>query len=60
METDYEILRSAGHSAAKAQEIALNAKRGDPFSIYWIEKYKNEVTARDHALLGTDFKTETP
>lgn len=34
--SDYEALKAAGHSAAKAAEIALDAKRGDRHAIAWI------------------------
>lgn len=34
--TDYEVLRQAGHSPAKAAEIALDAKRGDARAVQWI------------------------
>jgi hypothetical protein len=35
--TDYEVLKQAGHPAAKAAEIVLDAKRGDPFARQWIK-----------------------
>lgn len=34
--TDYDVLKAAGHSAAKAAEIALDAKRGDQHAKAWI------------------------
>jgi hypothetical protein len=36
MESDYELLKRAGHSPAKAQEILQDAKRGDQYSKDWI------------------------
>lgn len=32
----YRALREAGHSAAKALEIVIDAERGDAHSIQWI------------------------
>lgn len=37
MNNDYEKLKAHGHSPAKAAEILLDAKRGDSYSIKWIE-----------------------
>lgn len=34
--SDYEVLKAAGHSPAKAAEIVLDAKRGDRWAIAWI------------------------
>ena len=34
--TDYEALKAAGHSPAKAAEIVLDAKRGDRHALAWI------------------------
>ena len=34
--SDYEIAKRAGHSAAKALEIALDARRGDKFALIWL------------------------
>lgn len=34
--SDYEILKRAGHSPAKAAEIALDAKRGDKHALAWL------------------------
>ena len=35
--TDYEVLKRFGHSAMKAAEIALDAKRGDKHALVWLE-----------------------
>ncbi len=35
--TDYDALKVAGHSPAKAAEILLDAKRGDRYAIEWIK-----------------------
>ncbi len=35
--SDYDILIAAGHSAAKAAEIALDAERGDSTAKRWVE-----------------------
>jgi hypothetical protein len=35
--TDYEALKLLGHTPAKAQEIILDAKRGDDFSQRWLD-----------------------
>lgn len=32
----YEALKANGHSAAKAHEIMLDAKRGDHHAIQWV------------------------
>lgn len=34
--SDYDLLKSHGHSAAKAAEICLDAKRGDKHARQWI------------------------
>jgi hypothetical protein len=34
--TDYEALKRYGHSPAKAAEIVLDAKRGDPHALAWL------------------------
>jgi hypothetical protein len=34
--TDYQALKRAGHTPAKAAEIFLDAKRGDEYAINWI------------------------
>jgi len=34
-ERAYQLLKQAGHSPAKAAEIALDAKRGDAFALHW-------------------------
>lgn len=47
--SDYEVLKQAGHSTAKAAEIALDAKRGDKTAQKWVE------IAR-----GNGFKPEQP
>ena len=39
-------LKWAGHSAAKAMEIDLDAKRGDPYAMGWAENV--EQTYRAH------------
>jgi len=36
-ERTYELLKQAGHSPAKAAEIALDAKRGDAFALQWVD-----------------------
>lgn len=36
LDPDYEALKAFGHSAAKAAEIILDAKRDDPYSQRWI------------------------
>jgi len=33
----YELLKSFGHSPAKAAEIVLDASRGDAHAIQWIK-----------------------
>ena len=33
----YETLKRAGHSPAKAAEIALDAKRGCKFALHWVK-----------------------
>ena len=33
----YQILKRAGHSAAKSLEIALDAKRGCKFALHWVK-----------------------
>jgi len=48
--TDYEILKLAGHSAARAKEIALDAERGDPYAGGWIDGIREglaSAAARD-------------
>jgi len=35
--TEYEALKKLGHSAAKAAEIVLDAKRGDKYAKLWID-----------------------
>ncbi len=35
--TPYQLLKSQGHSPAKAAEIVLDAKRGNPYALRWIE-----------------------
>lgn len=34
---DYEVLKAAGHSPAKAAEIALDAHRGDRRAVDWVK-----------------------
>jgi hypothetical protein len=34
--SDYEALKRYGHGAAKAAEIALDAKRGDAWAVKWV------------------------
>ncbi len=36
LERDYATLKALGHSAAKAAEIVLDARRGDPYARQWI------------------------
>lgn len=38
--TDYDILKRAGHSPAKAAEIALDIKRGCIYAIKWVSVIK--------------------
>ena len=38
--TDYELLKAAGHSPAKAAEIILDAKRDDIHAVRWIAKVR--------------------
>jgi len=40
--TDYEVLKAAGHSAFKAGEMLLDAKRGDPIAIKWIAECRKK------------------
>lgn len=42
--SDYELLKAAGHSPAKAAEIVLDAGRGDPHSQQWIELIRAPAT----------------
>lgn len=37
---NYELLKQAGHSPAKAGEIAVDANRGDKYALQWIEAVK--------------------
>lgn len=39
-DNNYEALKLAGHSAQKAAEIALDARRGDLHALRWIEIVK--------------------
>jgi hypothetical protein len=48
---DYEILKAAGHSAFKAAEIVLDAKRGDKHAQTWIAAAVKAL--RDRQLVGT-------
>lgn len=41
--SDYEVLKMAGHDAAKAAEIILDAKRGDRHAISWIKSVRSLV-----------------
>jgi hypothetical protein len=34
--SDYELLKTYGHSPVKAAEIVLDAKRGDPHAVSWL------------------------
>ena len=40
--TNIAMLRAAGHSAGKAVEIAIDAERGDPHALAWIDKVTAE------------------
>ena len=44
--SDYDVLKAAGHSPAKAAEIALDAKRGDSHAISWIAIVRRQELAR--------------
>ncbi len=44
--TDYDVLKAAGHSPAKAAEIILDAKRGDEFSIRYL-RMRRTMTRQD-------------
>ncbi len=33
----YRVLKEAGHSAAKALEIVIDAERGDWYAVQWID-----------------------
>lgn len=44
--SDYEVLKAAGHTPAKAAEIALDAKRGDNFAKRWIEMSRRIIEGR--------------
>lgn len=39
---DYEVLKAAGHSPAKAAEIELDAKRGDEIAKKWIAECRRQ------------------
>lgn len=41
--TDYEALKLLGHTPAKAQEIILDAKRGDKFSQQYLDWAKRRT-----------------
>ena len=41
--TDYEVLKAYGHSAFKAAEIVLDAKRGDTYAVQWIATIRSLV-----------------
>ncbi len=41
--SDYEVLKKAGHSPAKAFEIALDAKRGCKDAARWIEILRKQT-----------------
>lgn len=44
---DYEALKFAGHSAVKALEILIDARRGDQRAIFWVnfcKRMKQELT----------------
>jgi hypothetical protein len=46
----YALLRQRGHSAAKAAEIVLDARRGDAWSRKWIGAMRRcEVREREQA-----------
>ncbi len=45
----YAILTGAGHSAAKAAEIALDARRADPFATSWIAALRNAAKRAEAA-----------
>jgi len=49
--TEYEILKAVGHSPQKAAEIILDAKRGDIFSINYIEACKQKIAFANGPLL---------
>lgn len=40
--SDYELLKRAGHSPAKAAEIVLDAKRGDKHATAWLRIVRGE------------------
>lgn len=44
--SDYEALKAAGHSAAMALVIILDANRGDKFCINWIAETRAQVAAK--------------
>lgn len=44
--SDYDLLKSLGHSPAKAAEIVLDATRGDDFSRRWIEAMRHGGLAK--------------
>ena len=39
----YKALKAAGHDAAKALEIVIDAERGDKYALRWIEGCKELV-----------------
>lgn len=41
--TDYQVLTACGHSPAKAQEIALDAQRGDPKAAMWVDQCRADL-----------------
>ncbi len=50
--TDYEALKLLGHTPAKAQEIILDAKRGDYFSreyVAWAHKRAGRIQQKEVA-----------
>lgn len=42
LKTDYDFLKQAGHSPAKAGEIALDAFRGEAYALGWILALKQK------------------
>lgn len=45
--SDYDALKTEGHSPAKAAEILLDAKRGDPWANKWIILIRDKHVQKD-------------
>jgi hypothetical protein len=47
---DYETLKAAGHSPAKAAEIVLDAGRGDAHALRWISICREQTHTRSSKM----------